>query len=261
MVAEPLLGVSELSKTYFRRRWFGPPSPVMVALAGVSFHLDRGRTLAVIGESGSGKSTLARCLTQFETPTAGEILVEGRPLSPDRRLDIQLIFQQPAASLNPRFTAAEIVEEPLVIQGRGGSAERRARAASALALTGIARASLGKRAHEFSGGEQQRLAIARALVVEPKLLILDESFNGLDATLAAQVAALLLDLQGRLGIAYILISHDLTLVAELAHEIAVMERGAIVEHAPTAMLMSRPGHPRTRELIAATRALEGAGNE
>jgi ABC-type glutathione transport system ATPase component len=217
MSAEPLLRVNELSKTYFRRRWFGPPLPVAVALAGVSFQLDRGRTLAVIGESGSGKSTLARCLTQFETPTAGEILCEGRRLSSELRLDIQLIFQQPAASLNPRFNAAEIVEEPLVIRHWGGSAKRRERAASALELTGIARASLGKRAHEFSGGERQRLAIARALVVEPKVLILDESFNGLDSTIAAQVAALLLELQKRLGIAYILISHDLTLVAGLAH--------------------------------------------
>ena len=197
-----------------------------------------------MGASGSGKSTLARCLTQFETPTGGEILFEGSPLSPHRRLDIQLIFQQPAASLNPRFTAAEIVEEPLVIQRAGTGAGRRERAAFALELTGIARTALGKRAHEFSGGERQRLAIARALVAEPKVLILDESFNGLDVTLAAQIAALLTDLQQRLGVAYILISHDLTLVAGLADEIAVMDRGTIVEHAPTATLMSQPRHAR-----------------
>ena len=253
----PLLRVRDLSKTYYRRRWLARPRPATVALSGIAFDLDRGRTLAVIGSSGSGKSTLARCLTQFETPTAGEILFEGRPLSPTRRLDIQLIFQQPAASLNPRFTAAEIVEEPLVIQRRATPAIRRERAAAALALTGIARAALGKTAHEFSGGERQRLAIARAMVVEPAVLILDESFNGLDPALAAQIAALLTSLQERLGIAYILISHDLTLVAGLAQEIAVMERGRIVEHAPTAALMSHPVCPRTRELIAASRALEG----
>ena len=125
MPAEPLLRVRDLSKTYFHRRWLAAPRPAMVALAGVSFTLERGRTLAVVGASGSGKSTLARCLTQFETPTGGEILFEGSPLSPHRRLDIQLIFQQPAASLNPRFTAAEIVEEPLVIQRAGTGAERR----------------------------------------------------------------------------------------------------------------------------------------
>jgi peptide/nickel transport system ATP-binding protein len=254
---DPLLRVRDLSKTYFQRRWFGPPRPATAALAAVSFTLDRARTLAVIGASGSGKSTLARCLTQFETPTAGEILFAGRPLSPQRRLDIQLIFQQPAASLNPRFTAAEIVEEPLVIQRRDTPAGRRRRAASALELTGIARPALAKRAYEFSGGERQRLAIARAIVAEPKLIILDESFNGLDPSLAAQVAALLRGLQQRLGVAYILISHDLTLVSGLAHEIAVMERGAIVEYAATASLMSQPRHPHTRELIAAALALEG----
>src|ERR1035437_4141739 len=191
MPADPLLRVRKLSKTYFRRRWLAPPLPATAALAGVSFTLDRGRTLAVIGASGSGKSTLARWLTQFEIPTGGEILFEGRPLSPERRLDIQLIFQQPAASLNPRFTAAEIVEEPLVIQRRGTGAVHRERAAAALELTGIARAALGKRAHpparaparvgapgaarppratrpkELGGGDPQRLAIARALVAEP----------------------------------------------------------------------------------------------
>jgi len=258
MPAEPLLRVRDLAKTYFRRRrWLAAPQPAMVALSGVSFTLERGRTLAVVGASGSGKSTLARCLAQFETPTGGEILFEGSPLSPQRRLDIQLIFQQPAASLNPRFTAAEIVEEPLAIQRAGTREGRRERAAFALELTGIARTALGKRAYEFSGGERQRLAIARALVAEPKVLILDESFNGLDVTLAAQIAALLTALQQRLGIAYILISHDLTLVSSLADEIAVMDRGTIVEHAPTATLMSQPRHAQTRALIAASLALVG----
>ena len=257
MPTDPLLRVRDLAKTYFRRRWLFPAEPATVALAGVSFTLERARTLAVIGASGSGKSTLARCLAQFETPTAGEIMFEGRPLSPDRRLDAQLIFQQPAASLNPRFSAAEIVEEPLVIQRRGTAAERRLRAASALELTGIARSALGKRAHEFSGGERQRLAIARALVVEPKLLILDESFNGLDASLASQIATLLSGLQQRLGIAYMLISHDLALVAGLAHEIAIMERGVILERGPSATVMGQPRHPYTRELIAAAQMLGG----
>ncbi|MEO8370606.1 MAG: ATP-binding cassette domain-containing protein [Candidatus Solibacter sp.] len=257
MPADPLLQVRDLTRLYHRPSWFGRPTLAHTALDGVSFTLERGQTLAVIGPSGSGKSTLARCLAQFETPTSGQILFEGSPLSPARRLEIQLIVQQPAASLNPRFTAAEIVEEPLVIQGVGTQSERRERAARALELTGIARTALSKRSHEFSGGERQRLAIARAVVGEPKLLILDESFNGLDPGLAAQIAALLGDLQERLGVSYLLISHDLTLVAGIAREIAVMEAGRIVEQAPAAILTSRPEHPLTRELLLASRALEG----
>ena len=257
MPADPLLQVSDLTRVYYQRRWFGRASVAHTALQGVSFTLRRGQTLALIGDSGSGKSTLARCLAQFETPTSGQIFFEGRPLSAARRLEIQLIVQQPAASLNPRFTAAEIVEEPLVIQAIGTPTERRERAAHALELTGISRGALAKRSHEFSGGERQRLAIARALVGEPKLLILDESFNGLDPALATQIAKLLDDLQEQLGIAYLLISHDLTLVAALASEIAVMEGGRIVEHAAADILTAHPQHPRTCELLAASRALEG----
>lgn len=257
MSPDPMLRVCELSKTYFGRRGWLSPQAAVSALAGVSFTLERARTLALIGASGSGKSTLVRCLTQFETPTSGEILFEGRPLSPARRLDFQLIFQQPAASLNPRFTAAEIVEEPLEIQHRGTAVERRERAAAALEVTGIARSAMTKRAHEFSGGERQRLAIARALVADPKLLILDESFVGLDASLTVQVSALLRTLQERLGIAYILVSHDLQLVSGLAHEIAVMDAGRFVEHGDAVTLMTRPVDLRTRELIAATRILQG----
>jgi ABC-type glutathione transport system ATPase component len=169
--------------------------------------------------------------------------------------EIQLIFQQPAASLNPRFTAAEIVEEPLVIQRRGGTAERRTRAAAALALVGIASGALDKRSHQFSGGERQRLAIARALVVEPKLVILDESFVGLDAALTTQIAVLLKQLQARLGLSYILIAHDLDLVSGIADQIAVMDGGRLVEHGTAEAVMSTPREARTRELIAATLTL------
>ncbi len=239
----PMLTVRNLSKTFGRT----------IALSGVSFTLDRAHTLGVVGSSGSGKSTLARCLAGFETPTSGEILFSGD------RLQLQLIFQQPAASLNPRFTAAEIVEEPLLIQRRGAPAERREHAAAALELVGIARSALGKRAHQFSGGERQRLAIARSLVVEPRLLILDESFNGLDPSLSLQISALLGELQQRLGLTYILISHDLELVAGTADEIAVMEGGRLVEHGPAATVMNSPQHPRTQELIAANLALGGGG--
>jgi ABC-type glutathione transport system ATPase component len=235
----PLLSVTELSKSYGTTH----------ALRGVSFAVKPATTLALVGASGSGKSTLARCLAGLETPTGGSIQFAGEPL------EIQLIFQQPAASLNPRFTAAEIVEEPLLIQRRGDSPARRERAAQALELVGIARAALGKYAHQFSGGEQQRLAIARALALEPKLLILDESLNGLDPALVAQIGALLTGLQSRLALTYILISHDLELVAGLATDIAVMQAGLLVECGPAAAILTAPQHPQTRELLAATRIL------
>jgi peptide/nickel transport system ATP-binding protein len=239
--AEGLLTVRNLGKTYGR----------VVALEGVGFTLGRGRTLGVVGTSGSGKSTLARCVAGFETPTTGEIVFDGAAR------EVQLIVQQPAASLNPRFTAAEIVEEPLVIQRRGTRAERRERAATALALVGIGRGALGKRSQEFSGGERQRLAVARALVLEPKLVILDESFNGLDATLTAQISGLLRELQERLGLSYILIAHDLELVAGLADEIGVMEGGRLAEHGAAEAVMRAPQSPTARELIAATMELRG----
>lgn len=211
-------------------------------LRDISLTLDRGRTLGVVGPSGSGKSTLARCIAGFDKPDSGEIRFTGQ--------SVQLIFQQPAASLNPRFTAEEIVGEPLLFLNRPKRSPR-----EALDLVGIPAGALGKRAREFSGGERQRLAIARALVVEPDLLILDESFAGLDPGLQNQIAGLLRDLQQRLGLAYLLISHDLELVIELASEIAVMEKGAIVEQGPVRQLLAAPAHPLTRSLIDAARTL------
>jgi ABC-type dipeptide/oligopeptide/nickel transport system ATPase subunit len=229
-----LLVVRHLSKSYRRR----------TVLRDVSFTLSPGRTLALVGPSGSGKSTLARCIANFEKPDTGEILVATNAHP-------QLIFQQPAFSLNPRFTAAEIIEEPLVIQRR----ERKGAAARAMQLVGLPKDALGKRALQFSGGERQRLAIARALVLEPDLLILDESFAGLDFQLQEQIAALLRDLQERLNLAYLLISHDLELVAGLSHDLAVMDEGAIVEQRPTCEILAAPRHPLTQRLVEAARAL------
>ncbi|HMC62629.1 MAG TPA: dipeptide/oligopeptide/nickel ABC transporter ATP-binding protein [Candidatus Solibacter sp.] len=251
---EPLLSIRGLCKNF---------SQGAAALDNVNLQLERGRTLGLVGPSGSGKSTLARCVTFFEKPTAGEILFEGRALwslgNRERlrtRARIQLIFQEPAASLNPRFTAAEIIAEPLAIQNRGNRATRLERACRLMETVGLPPGAAAKPAPQFSGGERQRLAIARALALDPKLLILDESFSGLDLTLQAQITALLKDLRQRLGVTYILISHDLALVAGLADEIAVMDHGRIVEHADTAQLLAHPQHPRTRELIDAAMALE-----
>jgi ABC-type glutathione transport system ATPase component len=251
---DPLLSVRGLGKTFAPRRRWGESHSAAPALQDVSFTLARGRTLGVVGPSGSGKSTLARAIAFFDPPGEGEVWLEGRQL---RRLEpaIQLIFQQPAASLNPRFTAAEVISEPLRIQNRGTAQDRQARAAELMKSVGLAPSSMDKRALEFSGGERQRLAIARALALEPRLLILDESFSGLDPEVQAQITLLLRELQHRLGLSYILISHDLGAVADLADEIAVMEQGRIIEHASTATLMAAPQHHRTRELLAAAVAL------
>ena len=249
-----LLAVRQLGKVYGALGWWGElraSAAPKTVLHDVSFTLGRGETLALVGPSGSGKSTLARCVAGVEEATSGEILVDGRPREPGDRQRIQLIFQQPAATLNPRFTAAEIVEEPLVIQRR----ERAGAAARALELVGLPVTAAGRRAHEFSGGERQRLAIARALVLRPELLILDESFTGLDARLQEQIAELLRGLQQRLGLAYLLISHDLELVAGMAHTLAVMEAGRIVEQGPAAEVLAAPRQQLTRLLIEAARML------
>jgi len=252
MAVDPFLSVRGLSKSFAGRP----------AIQNVTFNLERGRTLGLVGPSGAGKSTLARCLAFFETPTAGEIWLDGRNLCgldgrqrTAMRAHIQLIFQEPASSLNPRFTAAQIVTEPLLIRGIGTRNTRRQRASELMETVGLPGQALETPALEFSGGERQRLAIARALALEPKLLILDESFSGLDLSVQAQVTSLLLDVQERRGLTYILIAHDLALVWRLAGEIAVMDRGSIVEHAAVADLLARPQHPVTKELLDAARAL------
>jgi peptide/nickel transport system ATP-binding protein len=248
-----MLSVEHLCKTYAGR----------AVLTDVTFTLAPGATLGLIGASGSGKTTLGKCLAGVEHPTSGQIRYappsEPRPQGSDEpchpRSEFQMIFQQPASSLNPRFTAAEIVEEPLVIARRGTRAERREHAAQALELTGIARNAMGKLAHQFSGGERQRLAIARALVVQPKLLILDESFNGLDAVVSLQISGLLRQLQQKLDLACILIAHDLALVAQWADQLAVLDHGVLIDYGPTHRVIAEPRHPQTRELILAARTL------
>jgi ABC-type dipeptide/oligopeptide/nickel transport system ATPase subunit len=235
-MTDPLLDVRGLSKVWSSGR---------AALSDVSFTLDSGRTMAIVGPSGSGKSTLARCLAGYEKPTAGEIRFQGE------RHQIQLIAQQPASSLNPRFTAAEIIEEPLVIQRRDVAGA----AARAMELVALPKDGLRRRAHQFSGGERQRLAIARAMVLAPKLVVLDESLSGLDPELQDQMRVLLIGLAEWTGVAYLIITHDLSLAAAMASSIAVMADGQLVEQAPAGELFERPRHPLTRELIAATRAL------
>jgi ABC-type glutathione transport system ATPase component len=262
MGADSFLSVRGVTKSFAPRRWWGTGRAGSPAVRNVTFSLDRGRTLGLVGPSGSGKSTLARCLALFETPTSGEIWLDRRNLCglsgrerAAMRAEIQIVFQEPAASLNPRFTAAQILAEPLLIQKLGTRKTRRQRASELMETVGLPRQAISTPALEFSGGERQRLAIARALVLEPKLLILDESFSGLDLSVQAQIANLLLDLQERRRLTCILIAHDLTLVWSLADEIAVMDQGSIVEHAGVADLLAKPQHPRTRELLGASLAL------
>ncbi len=213
--------------------------------------MERGATLGLAGPSGCGKSTLARCLAGLEPIDAGKVLIDGHDITPLRgrallpyRNQVQLIFQDAAAALNPRFTALELVTEPMVVQNVGTPAERRLRAIELLSHVGLPSDRLDARAGEFSGGERQRLAIARALAVRPKLLILDEAFSGLDVETRARITSLLLTLQREHDLALLCISHDLEFLAEFAPEIAVMRGGAIVEQGATVRRYIPNGAPR-----------------
>ncbi len=257
MTAEPLLRASHVSLTYRRRRWFGSGLQAVPALEDVSLEVRAGVTLALAGASGSGKSTLARCLVLRESPSAGQIFFNGRPVAAlgrretrEFRRAVQLISQDPGASLNPRYPAWWIVQEPLPVKTR-------ARAAGLLSLVGLPAAALDRRPEQFSGGQRARLALARALACRPQLLILDESLAALDLSVQAHMVNLLLELQSRFGLAYLLITHDLSLAGHFADEIAVLDEGRIVAHGPPAELFPRPAHPALQRLLAAApRALE-----
>jgi ABC-type glutathione transport system ATPase component len=265
--SEPLVRVRNLTRNYVRRR--GPHRTRRVeALAGVDLDVPRGAIVALVGQSGSGKSTLARCLARLEEPTGGEIRFDGEDALalPPRRLRelrerVQLIFQDSAGALDPRFTAAQIVAEPLEILGRGRPAERRERAQALMESVGLSRDWADRRPLDLSGGQRQRLAIARALAVEPRLLILDEAFTGLDASIQAQISSLLLALRREKGLTYLFISHDLALMSVLADEVAIMFEGRIVEQGAAAELFTHARHPHTRALVAAVPSLPELGGE
>jgi len=256
---DALLSARGLSKRYEQKRRFSGDTFIIEALRDVDLAIRRGSTSALVGESGAGKSTLVRCLALLERPTTGEIEFDGRDLlklnSNDlfrARREIQLVFQDPTSSLNPGMTAAEIVEEPLIIQREGTKAERRSRAIELMELVGLPATSAGNRSLEFSGGQRQRLAIARALTLQPKLLILDEAFSNLDLATRDSLLQLLRELQAAQSLTYLHVSHDLRMVRGLADEVAVMCEGRIVEHRPTAELFAHPQHAYTRILLEAT---------
>ena len=254
---DPLVRVQGLSKHYAQGRWLSREKFVVQALENVDLSIEAGCTLALVGESGSGKSTLARCLARLEEPTAGEISFDGKnllalsasELLPIRK-QIQLVLQEPAGALNPRFSAVDVIAEPLVIYRLGSKATRRKRALELMEQMGLPPEWGGKSPREFSGGQRQRLAIARALALEPRFLILDEVLSGLDLSIQAQIVNLLIEMQASHGLTYVLISHDLSLMASIADEIAVIYRGKIVERGAPAEVLTNSRHEHTRALVA-----------
>jgi oligopeptide/dipeptide ABC transporter ATP-binding protein len=259
-VSAPILEVAGLVKHFpLRQGAFGTVSGYVRAVDGVDFTLGERETLAIVGESGCGKSTVGRLVLRLLEPTAGSVKFEGEDLMTlgesalrARRRRMQVIFQDPYGSLNPRMTVGAMLGEPLMLHGLvKGEAARRARVAELLELVGLRADHARRSPHEFSGGQRQRLAIARALAVEPKLIVADEPVSALDVSIQAQVINLMRELQARFGLSYIFVSHDLAVVKHIADRIAVMYLGKIVETAPTAELFANPRHPYTRALLSA----------
>ncbi|WFS01333.1 peptide ABC transporter ATP-binding protein [Rhizobium tumorigenes] len=245
----------DLARYYTVNRGMFKPDATVKALNGVSFSLYSGKTLAVVGESGCGKSTLARLVTMIEDPTAGELLIDGKPARiGDRSLrsQVQIVFQNPYGSLNPRQKVGAILEEPLKINTSQDSATRRAKAEAMMERVGLRPEHYDRYPHMFSGGQRQRIAIARSLMLRPKVLVLDEPVSALDLSIQAQVLNLLMDLQKEMGLAYLFISHGLSVVRHIADEVMVMYLGRPVETGSAADVFAHPRHPYTAALLSAT---------
>jgi peptide/nickel transport system ATP-binding protein len=255
----PLLAAVDLARHHrLPRRLPGMPAPMLKALDGVSFALRAGRSLGVVGESGSGKSTLAKLVMALDTPTAGQVLLEGTDLHAlsatalrRERAKLQMVFQDPFGSLDPRRTVLQSVAQPLASLTRASAAEQRERAAAALLEVGLQPADGSRYPHEFSGGQRQRIAIARALITRPRLIVADEPVSALDVSVQAQVLNLMQDLQDSHGLSYLLVSHDLAVVSLLCDEVIVLHEGRVVERGEPQQLFAEPRHPTTRRLVAA----------
>jgi len=264
MSQAPLLEAVSLTKHFpVRRGIFGRPAGLVRAVDSISFAIEAGKTLGLVGESGCGKTTTSRMILHVETPTSGAIRFEGAPLvGLDRsglrryRRSVQAVFQDPYASLDPRMRVGAIVGEPLVINERPATPALRTRVLELLELVGLPERAAELFPHEFSGGQRQRIAIARALALSPKLVVLDEPVSALDVSIRAQILNLLRDLQRRLGVAYLFIAHDLAAVAHMSHTIAVMYLGKIVELGAAADVALHPKHPYTQALFSAALPLE-----
>jgi oligopeptide transport system ATP-binding protein len=262
--AAPLLEARDLRKTFVATAGgFSRAARRIVAVDGVSLELAAGETLAIVGESGSGKTTLARLLMRLEEPDGGTIRFDGADFLAARgagrralRREMQMVFQDPYASLDPRLSVEAQVGEPLEIhEAQLSRAARRARVVEAIEAVGLGVESLRRYPHEFSGGQRQRIGIARALVLRPKLVVADEPVSALDVSVGAQILALLAQLQRTYELTYLIVSHSLPVVAQLAARIAVMQGGRVVETGPTEQILERPSHPYTQALVAAVPAL------
>ncbi len=253
-----LLEVRHLSKEFSRKKGLFGKASVLRAVDDVSFAIEKGETFGLVGESGSGKTTTGRCILRLIEPTSGEVLFDGRDvLRLSRgdlrraRRDMQIVFQDPYSSLNPRMRVSDIVEEPLIIHKLGAKGEREQRVKELFALVGLNPDHLQRYPHEFSGGQRQRIGLARALALNPSLVIADEPVSALDVSVQAQVVNLLMELQQRLKLTYLFIAHDLRLVEHICSRVAVMYLGRIVEMGETAKLFAAPQHPYTRALLSA----------
>ncbi|TAX70624.1 ABC transporter ATP-binding protein [Rhizobium leguminosarum] len=254
-MTDAVLEGRDLARFYTVNRGLFKADATVKALNGVSFSLHSGKTLAVVGESGCGKSTLARLVTMIENPTSGQLLIDGKPANVgDRSLrsQVQIVFQNPYGSLNPRQKVGSILEEPLKINTDLNAAARRRKVEEMMARVGLRSEHYGRYPHMFSGGQRQRIAIARALMLRPKVLVLDEPVSALDLSIQAQVLNLLMDLQKEMGLAYLFISHGLSVVHHIADEVMVMYLGRPVETGPAAEVFARPRHPYTAALLSAT---------
>ncbi len=255
VIGSPVIEAMDLTRSYTVSRGPFRQTRELHAVNGVSFSLEAGRTLAVVGESGCGKSTLARLVTMIEQPSSGRLLIAGRPADPgDRELrrKVQIVFQNPYGSLNPRQKIGAILEEPLKINTTLRSAERRDKALEMLARVGLRAEHYERYPHMFSGGQRQRIAVARALMLNPEILVLDEPLSALDLSIQAQVLNILIDLQQEFGLAYLFISHDLSVVRHFADDVMVMYLGRPVETGPAEAVFARPEHPYTAALLSAT---------
>jgi dipeptide transport system ATP-binding protein len=254
-----VLRADKLSRNYEAKRGFFAPPATVKALAGVSFELNAGKTLAIVGESGSGKSTLARLLTLIENPTSGALFIDGADVAHaseterrNLRRQIQIVFQNPYGSLNPRQTIGGALEEPLLVNTPLTAAERQQAVRAMMLRVGLRPEFYDRYPHMFSGGQRQRIAIARALILRPKIVVLDEPVSALDVSIRAQVLNLLAELQEEFHLAYVFVSHDLSVVRHIADEVMVIYLGHAVEFGSRAAIFSSPQHPYTRALLSAT---------